>query len=115
MNDARDVPKTKAVAVKKSNASKGATITAKGRGHLAERILDVAFAKGVKVKSDKDLSNLLEQLDIDSPIPLEALAAVSQILDYVYKANQSMLLKSDVEDVIDTTSANTSKGSKSDG
>lgn len=115
MNDANDVPKTKAVAVKKTSDSSGATITAKGSGHLAERILDVAFSKGVKVRSDEDLTNLLEQLDIDSPIPLEALSAISQILDYVYKANQSMLLKSEDEDVIDATSSNDLRGNIADG
>lgn len=115
MNDDNDVPKTKAVAVKKTIDSLGATITAKGSGHLAERILDVAFSKGVKVRSDEDLTNLLEQLDIDSPIPLEALSAISQILDYVYKANQSMLLKSEDEDVIDATSSNDLRGNRSDG
>lgn len=115
MNDANDVPRTKAVAVKKTHDTLGATITAKGSGHLAERILDVAFSKGVKVRSDEDLTNLLEQLDIDSPIPLEALSAISQILDYVYKANQSMLLKSEDEDVIDATSSNDLRGTVSDG
>ncbi len=115
MNDANDVPKTKAVAVKKAADALGATITAKGSGHLAERILDVAFTKGVKVRSDEDLTNLLEQLDIDSPIPLEALSAISQILDYVYKANQSMLLKSEDEDVIDVTSSNDVRGNTFDG
>ena len=99
MNDAEDTPKTKAVAVKKSDYENAARITAKGKGHLAERILDVAFDKGIKVRSDKDLTNLLEQLDVDSPIPLEALSAVSEILDYVYKANQSMIRNKDQEDV----------------
>jgi type III secretion system FlhB-like substrate exporter len=30
---------------------------------------------------------LLEKLDINTPIPLEAYAAVAEILAYVYKAN----------------------------
>ena len=105
MNDANDVPKTKAVAIKRTADSDRVTVTAKGTGFLAERILDVAFTKGVKVRSDRDLTNLLEQFDIDSPIPLEALSAVSEILDYVYKANQSMLRKNEEEDVIDTPPA----------
>ena len=115
MNDANDVPKTKAVAVKKTAHSEGATVTAKGTGHLAERILDVAFSKGVKVRSDQDLTNLLEQFDIDSPIPLEALSAVSEILDYVYKANQSMLRKNEEEDVVDVTTKQHSKDTIIDG
>lgn len=93
MTDTNDLLKNKAVAVKKSTTSGKSHIIAKGKGYLAEQILDIAFKKGVKVRQDKDLADLLEQFDVDSPIPLEALSAVSEILDYVYKANQSMLPK----------------------
>ena len=54
---------------------------------MAEKILDIAFESGVKVRRDEDLAQLLARLEVDSPIPLEALTAVSQILTYVYRAN----------------------------
>lgn len=65
-------------------------VVAGGRGAVAEQILSIAFAQGVKVREDKDLANLLSVIDIDSEIPLEAFAAVAEILAYVYKANGNL-------------------------
>lgn len=62
-------------------------ITATGQGHVAEQILNIAFANGVKVREDADLVEILSVLDIDSVIPVEAYAAVGEILSYVYRAN----------------------------
>lgn len=62
-------------------------ITATGQGHVAEQILQIAFAHGVKVREDADLVEILSVLDIDSVIPVEAYAAVGEILSYVYRAN----------------------------
>ncbi|WP_262695376.1 EscU/YscU/HrcU family type III secretion system export apparatus switch protein [Kordiimonas aquimaris] len=83
---------TKAIAVKGSSGDTGAPpkIIAKGEGLLAERLLDIAFAEGVKVRKDKDLTELLDAFDVESPVPLEALHAVSLILERVYKENQTM-------------------------
>lgn len=62
-------------------------ITAKGRGHNAEKILQIAFDTDVKVREDSELADLLDAFDVESPVPLEALAAVTEILDYLYKLN----------------------------
>lgn len=64
-------------------------VTASGRGHLAEQILQLAFANGVKVRQDAELVQILSLLEVDSVIPLEAFAAVAEILAYVYRANAS--------------------------
>ena len=65
------------------------TVTASGYGHLAEKILDLAFAAGIKVRQDADLAEILAALDMDSEIPPEAFAAVAEILSYVYELNVS--------------------------
>lgn len=62
-------------------------ISAAGRGSLADRILQLAFDNGVKVREDKDLAEMLARIDIDSPVPTPALLAVAEILSYVYRAN----------------------------
>ncbi|MCH7938050.1 MAG: EscU/YscU/HrcU family type III secretion system export apparatus switch protein, partial [Proteobacteria bacterium] len=62
-------------------------VVAGGRGRIAEQILEIAFAHGVKVREDADLAQLLTSIDIDSEIPVEAFAAVAEILTYVYQAN----------------------------
>ena len=82
------VPTPVAVALKHERESKAVpTIVASGRGAIAEQILQLAFANDVKVREDAALVEILAQLDVDSPIPLEAYAAVAEILAYVYKAN----------------------------
>lgn len=63
-------------------------IAAKGHGYKAETILDIAFANGIKVRQDKELTDLLDLFKVESPIPLEALHAVSLILERVYAANR---------------------------
>ncbi len=69
------------------NKGGGPRITAAGRGALARKILDLAYANGIKVREDKDLAELLAKIELDSPVPSEALLAVAEILAYVYKAN----------------------------
>jgi flagellar biosynthesis protein len=61
-------------------------IVAAGRGHLADQILDIAFANGMKVREDPALAHILASIELDSPIPTEAIMAVAEILAYVYQA-----------------------------
>ena len=62
-------------------------VIASGYGKLAEQILAMAFKKGIKVRADADLAQLLATLDLDTPIPSEAIVAVAEILSRVYEAN----------------------------
>ncbi len=62
-------------------------VVANGKGAVAEQIIQLAFANGVKVREDPDLAQLLSVVELDSEIPVEALVAVAEILAYVYRAN----------------------------
>jgi len=62
-------------------------VVAAGRGRIAEQILQLAFDNGVKVREDGPLAEMLAAIELDSPIPSEAFAAVAEILAYVYRAN----------------------------
>jgi flagellar biosynthesis protein len=84
---AADAPPTIAVALEDRPGHAAPVVTASGRGYVAEQILAIAFANGVKVRTDADLVQVLAALDVDSDIPTEAMAAVSEILAYVYRAN----------------------------
>lgn len=68
-------------------------VIASGYGRLAEQILDMAFDKGIKVRQDADLAELLATLDLDTPIPSEAIVAVAEILAKVYEANARAILE----------------------
>ncbi len=63
-----------------------ARVRAKGRGAVAEQILDIAFAHDVKVREDAALTQLLETVELDSPVPWPALNAVCAVLTKVYEA-----------------------------
>jgi flagellar biosynthesis protein len=65
-------------------------VAAKGKGYLAEQILKLAREHGIVVREDTDLATLLSKLDIDTVIPLEAYAAVAEILSYIYRANNKL-------------------------
>lgn len=93
MSDAETPEKlTKAVAVKKGRDEKAssASISAKGKGYLAERILDIAFDKGIAVRQDSTLTDILSELEVDSPIPLEAIDAVAEVFRQLYLLDQGL-------------------------
>lgn len=102
---------TKAVAVKRDGSSTAPKITAKGKGYNAEKILDIAFADGVKVRQDSELTEILDQFEVNSPIPLEALHTVSLILEkvYEYEKRQDELFEA-AHDDIDVSPRNEGKG-----
>lgn len=94
-DDSRQPPaparQSKAVALSYDQAASDTPrIAATGRGAVAEQILAIAFANGVKVREDADLVEILSLIDVDSPIPLEAFAAVAEILRYVYQAEKRL-------------------------
>ena len=62
-------------------------VLASGQGSVAEQILEIAFAQGIRVREDAELAEILGVLDENSEIPLAAFAAVAEILAYVYRAN----------------------------
>ena len=110
--DVPDKAPVKAVAVKQINKDATPRLTAKGEGQMAERILDIAFAEGVKVRQDKDLTELLSSFDVESPVPLEALQAVSLILERVYAENNKMRDAEADTAVIDETKGDTAENAE---
>lgn len=81
----------KAVAIADAKIDKDgptrARVVASGQGAVAEQILQIAWANNIKVREDADLVEVLSAIDVDSDIPIEAFAAVAEILSYVYRAN----------------------------
>ncbi len=63
-------------------------ISAKGKGSVAESIIDLAREHGIPVKDDPDLVEVLSKLDIDEEIPSEVYIVVAELLAFVYSANK---------------------------
>ena len=62
-------------------------VVAKGRGAIAEKIIELARKNNIPLKSDPALVQILSKLDIDEQIPVELYRAVAEILAFVYSAN----------------------------
>lgn len=80
-------PKTqKAVALRYDpNREEAPRVVAGGKGHMAEQIIRIAIDQGISIHKDADLVEILAKLDIDTLIPVEAFAAVAEILSYIYR------------------------------
>ena len=94
-SDARSTPKSEKVkkAVALSDQGKSGArprVVASGLGGVAEQILHVAWANDIKVREDADLTEILSAIEVESEIPIEAFAAVAEILSYIYRANAGL-------------------------
>ncbi len=63
-------------------------ITAKGRGFVAEKIIDLARKNGIPIKEDPQLVQILSKLEINEQIPPALYKAVAEILAFVYSLNE---------------------------
>jgi flagellar biosynthesis protein len=83
--------KSKAVALKYDKEKDAAPrITAKGRGFVAEKIIEAARAHNVPLQEDKNLVQVLEALDLETEIPAELYRAVAEVLAFIYRLNRRM-------------------------
>jgi len=79
----------KAVALKyEPGESSAPVVVAKGKGQLAERILEKAQEHGIPVQEDSSLVEVLSKLDVDQEIPQELYTLVAEILSFVYRADR---------------------------
>ena len=63
---------------------------AKGKGYLADKIVDVAREHDVPLYKDKNLVQVLEALDLETEIPPELYRAVAEVLAFIYRLNKKM-------------------------
>lgn len=66
---------------------KAPKVLAKGQGHVAQKIIQIAIDEGIEIRKDADLLQILKAVDIDSEIPIEAFSAVAEIISYIYQQN----------------------------
>jgi flagellar biosynthesis protein len=83
--------KPKAVALKYEKEKDAAPrIVAKGRGQIAEKIIEAARAHQVPLFEDQNLVQVLEALDLETEIPPELYRAVAEVLAFIYRLNGRM-------------------------
>lgn len=78
-----------AVALEYKTSDKAPYITAKGKGELANKIIEIAKTHKVDIKKDATLAHILNTLEINDYIPLEAFGAVSAILAEIYNYSKT--------------------------
>ena len=70
----------------------GPTIIAKGKGKIAENILEKAAMHEVPVYEDPSLVELLGQLDLNTSIPEELYQAVAEVFAFIYHLDEKQKL-----------------------
>lgn len=76
--------------VEKSSAP---TVSASGKGTIAEKIIELAREQGIPIKNDPDLIQVLSKLKVGSEIPVELYRAIAEILAFVYSLNEDQRIK----------------------
>lgn len=74
-----------AVALAYQTGQAAPKVVAKGRGLLAQAIIDRAKDAGVFVHESPELVSLLMQIDLDQHIPPELYMAVAELLAWIYR------------------------------
>jgi flagellar biosynthesis protein len=84
--DEKPKPQLQAVALRyKPGEDEAPRLTAKGRGAVAEKIIELARRHGVPIRQDRNLVQVLARLDLEQEIPPSVYRAVAEILAFVYR------------------------------
>lgn len=63
-------------------------VIAKGKGKIADNILEQAKIHNIPIQEDRSLVELLGQLDLNEAIPEELYQAVAEVFAFIYKLDQ---------------------------
>ena len=86
MADKEDISRRRAVALRyDANQDDAPRIIAKGRGLLAEHIIEIARENKIFVHEDPNLVSLLAGLEVDAHVPESLFRAVAEVLAFVYR------------------------------
>jgi len=81
----------KAVALKyEMKKDRAPRVVARGKGEIARKIIEIAKEHNIPLYEDKELSQVLEALDLDTEIPTELFRAVAEVLAFIYRMNKKV-------------------------
>jgi flagellar biosynthesis protein len=91
MNEKEGTANEKAAALHyRSGSDRAPTVVAKGRGHVARKIIALARKNGVPVHEDRHLVEILSTIDLYEEIPTELYKAVAEVLAYIYRMSKKL-------------------------
>ena len=78
----------KAVALKyQPKLDNAPRVIAKGKGKVAEKIINIAREYNLYIHNDPDLIEILSQLDLNEQIPPDLYVVIAELLAFVYSLN----------------------------
>lgn len=83
-------PRQLAVALAYQTGQAAPKVVAKGRGLLAQAIIERARDAGVYVHESPELVSLLMQVDMDQHIPPQLYLAVAELLAWIYRLEHGL-------------------------
>lgn len=81
----KPTPPPNAVAIAYNSGDAAPRVVAKGRGMVAEQIIERAKEHGVAIHESKELVSLLMQVELDDHIPPALYRAVAELLAWLYR------------------------------
>ena len=66
-------------------------LMAKGKGAVADRILEIARRNGIPIREDRELVQVLASLDLYQEIPPDLYKAVAEILVFLHSLNRGAI------------------------
>lgn len=95
-NDAAD-ERALAVALAYAPGDAAPRVVARGKGLIAEEIINRAKSHGVYVHESPELVTLLLQVDLDEHIPPQLYVAIAELLAWLYRVEEKGIMPSGTE------------------
>ena len=86
----KKVKKNNAIALKyRARFDRAPKVAARGKGKIAEKIIEIAKEHHIYIHEDPDLIEILSTLDINEEIPPDLYFVVAELLAFVYSLNKN--------------------------
>jgi flagellar biosynthesis protein len=89
MSEPELAPRQAAIALAYARDQAAPRVVAKGRGLIAQAIIERAHQHGVYVHESSELVALLMQVDLDERIPPQLYRAVAELLAWLYRLEKA--------------------------
>ena len=87
MNQPHKTPTNKIAVSIEYQGTDAPKVTAKGKGYIADEIIQKAKEIGIPIQKDPTLVDLLSQVELNHEIPEELYEAIVQVLIFAYQVS----------------------------